>query len=449
MKKISWLVACCCCCLCCLCATSSFGQIQVGDGDYLTPKALRVGDTVPGIVFRDVMNYGDTVVRLADLRGKPVILDFWNTTCVICIRLFPELDSLQRRLGDSVRILSVGVDGYSQNSIRDFVTKRAGTPRAIGLPVVIESPSDSVFRSLFPRTGFPHEVWIDRNGVVMGITGHQALTLPNLRKVIAGEPLPFEVKKVLQPLDPRKPYLLPRPDTTSGQYVYGSAFCGYQDTLVKGEPFSRQLDERIWRFYDVNQTVFTYYKHAYRKQVPQLSETGEGNKWILNLSEHPWQDWDAVIGADNWTLDQFNRQSLFGYELILPRTFSRAEAEAAMVADFDRFFQLKSSVEKRKVRCLVLVPYKGIATSGSAVSGPEPTIRLKDISSSGLIQQLDFVTSTSLPIVDGTATGRKYSLSLPADKTPLHEIRLLLQAQGLDLREEQRTLTMLVLRDKK
>ena len=39
-------------------------------------------------------------VRLADLKGRVVLLNFWATWCAPCVREMPSLDRLQAALGD-------------------------------------------------------------------------------------------------------------------------------------------------------------------------------------------------------------------------------------------------------------------------------------------------------------------------------------------------------------
>ena len=44
-------------------------------------------------------------VRLSDLRGKPVVLNFWASWCGYCVVEMPEFETLYRELGDEVRFV--------------------------------------------------------------------------------------------------------------------------------------------------------------------------------------------------------------------------------------------------------------------------------------------------------------------------------------------------------
>lgn len=49
-------------------------------------------------------------VRLSQLRGKVVLINFWTTWCTACVGEMPALVALQQRFGDQVAILGVSLD---------------------------------------------------------------------------------------------------------------------------------------------------------------------------------------------------------------------------------------------------------------------------------------------------------------------------------------------------
>ncbi len=53
---------------------------------------------------------GETV-RLTELRGRPVLVNFWATWCTACWSELPELVKLQERYGDDLVILGISLDG--------------------------------------------------------------------------------------------------------------------------------------------------------------------------------------------------------------------------------------------------------------------------------------------------------------------------------------------------
>jgi protein SCO1/2 len=105
---------------------------KTGDGEIPPPKEkLRIGDALPD--FRLTDERGEAV-RLADLHGKVVAIDFLYTRCPlpdVCPRLAASFAALQRRfrerLGKDLVLLSVTVDpDYDTPPVLADYSKRWG-----------------------------------------------------------------------------------------------------------------------------------------------------------------------------------------------------------------------------------------------------------------------------------------------------------------------------------
>ena len=65
-------------------------------------------------------------VRLSDFKGKPVVVNFWATWCIYCVREFPQFEDAYRRYGDKVNFVMVDLtDNYREtmDSAKDFIRK--------------------------------------------------------------------------------------------------------------------------------------------------------------------------------------------------------------------------------------------------------------------------------------------------------------------------------------
>ena len=96
--------------------------------------------------------------RLAGLRGKVVMLNFWATWCGPCRQEMPRLEALHRELSARGLVL-LGVNGESEQSARNFVRENGYT-----FPTLVDSGNHVAGQ--FRVTAIPTAVVIDREGRV-------------------------------------------------------------------------------------------------------------------------------------------------------------------------------------------------------------------------------------------------------------------------------------------
>jgi peroxiredoxin len=70
------------------------------------PKIRMIGSAAPDFTVKD----SDRTVRLQDLRGKIVILNFWTTWCGPCAEEMPSLERLHKEMGQNVTVFAVSTD---------------------------------------------------------------------------------------------------------------------------------------------------------------------------------------------------------------------------------------------------------------------------------------------------------------------------------------------------
>lgn len=75
-----------------------------------------------GFAFQDAD--GNTV-RLADFKGRPVILNIWAKWCAPCLAEMPELNRLQHEAAPgTLAVVTVAVDEPDPAKVRDFLANR-------------------------------------------------------------------------------------------------------------------------------------------------------------------------------------------------------------------------------------------------------------------------------------------------------------------------------------
>jgi thiol-disulfide isomerase/thioredoxin len=126
----------------------------------------------------DLPDLGGAVVRLDQLRGVPVIVNFWATWCEPCKREMPSLVQLNARLsGRGLRILAVSIDANKADVQRYL--ERTDFP----LQVLLDPTKGASER--FGVTTVPSTFILDDEGrVVERVDGAADWTSPNLLGIL-------------------------------------------------------------------------------------------------------------------------------------------------------------------------------------------------------------------------------------------------------------------------
>ena len=96
-------------------------------------------------------------VRLSDLRGRPVIVNFWASWCVPCREEVPALDRAWRKYRDhGLVILGIDIQDTEANAL-DFI-RRYGATYANG------PDRDGAITIDYGVVGVPETFFVDRNG---------------------------------------------------------------------------------------------------------------------------------------------------------------------------------------------------------------------------------------------------------------------------------------------
>ena len=123
-------------------------------------KTFAVGDAVSGYALPDVAGQTTT---LAKWHGKVVVLNFWASWCVPCIKEMPMLARFQREHAtDGSQVIGIAME--QPQSAAAFV-KRV----AVDYPILIGIDADPVPTTVFGDTAGlqPYSVLISRDGRIM------------------------------------------------------------------------------------------------------------------------------------------------------------------------------------------------------------------------------------------------------------------------------------------
>lgn len=117
---------------------------------------------MPGYLAADIRAtdvFSGKAVSLADLKGQPVFLNFWATWCPPCKDEMPDMEEFHREMGDRVRVVAIGADGFESRE------KMAAFAEALGLTFLVVHDGGSAARA-YLVSGVPTSFFIDAEGVI-------------------------------------------------------------------------------------------------------------------------------------------------------------------------------------------------------------------------------------------------------------------------------------------
>jgi thiol-disulfide isomerase/thioredoxin len=111
---------------------------------------------VPELAFADG---DDKPLKLADYKGKVVLVNFWATWCAPCVKEMPSLDRLQAEIGkDKLIVLPLSLDGPSRPKVAPFYEDRKLT----SLGIYFDKGKKSM--QALDVTVLPTSILVDRDG---------------------------------------------------------------------------------------------------------------------------------------------------------------------------------------------------------------------------------------------------------------------------------------------
>lgn len=407
-------------------------------GQTILPGPLPIGEMVPSVVLKPIINFSAKKGNLAGFKGKLLILDFWTTGCGACVAGLSKLDSLQREFKEDVQIITVS--SQNEEAVRKFFSTHASNR-----PPVPTLTGDTILRKLFPYAAIPHIVWISASGRVSAFTYAEYLNEDNIRSALRGDfrQLPTKNDNVqynyhsalLKPVVRIKNDIPPFYSTLT-RFVPGlSMLAGINSDSTTG----------IIRRYATNWSAVDLYLMALGKLV-----NFPRNRVILEVSNPVAYRYTPI---DGYFFD-WQQQNGFCYELRCPLSTNRQQLQTYMVQDLNRFLGTNGRIEKRLIKCYLLK--KGTTGTGLSSTGGTPEIKtshdgtllfLRNTTLTALIYKLNEMYGLP-PIIDHTGITANIDLTLNMPYADISTLKKALRQYGLELEESEQELEMFILTEK-
>jgi peroxiredoxin len=157
-------------------ATPGGGDVGLG---ALDSQAPIVGEMAPDFALRRT---DGTTVRLSDLRGKVVYVNFWASWCVPCRKELPDIQAVYgEKQSQGLEVLAINVKDDSGTATKFF------SDRELTLPLLLDR--DGSVYDQYKLQGLPDSFFVDREGRIASLQYGQ-VTSENIRDRLTTAGLP-------------------------------------------------------------------------------------------------------------------------------------------------------------------------------------------------------------------------------------------------------------------
>lgn len=115
------------------------------------------GSAAPDFTVRDLAGQE---VKLASLKGKVVLVNFWATWCPPCKEEFPSMMKLNQSMtGKQFQMMAISIDEDGKEAVESYF-KKSG----MALPVFLDN--DGAVSRSYGTTGVPETFIVDKAGII-------------------------------------------------------------------------------------------------------------------------------------------------------------------------------------------------------------------------------------------------------------------------------------------
>lgn len=186
-------------------------------------QPMNAGDIFPYQNEINFINPGNHSKAIKSFKGKPLLLVLFGSECVVGFKYLPFLDSLQKKHGDKMSVVLVG---KKDKKIFDLYARYQDHYK-LSLEIAI----DSIIFQRVKVNFLPTFVWINKEGIIQGVSSHEKLSGPIISRFIDANSLPFGSLPTLNYFDPTRPYILGGNGGSDSNYLVRTVFGKWDPTI--------------------------------------------------------------------------------------------------------------------------------------------------------------------------------------------------------------------------
>ncbi|MBO1581028.1 redoxin domain-containing protein [Bacillus sp. XF8] len=128
--------------------------------EVIAKNGIEVGKNAPDF---ELSKLDGTKVKLSDLKGKKVILNFWATWCGPCQQEMPDMEAFYKKHKDDVEILAVNYT-ISEGANGEEKVKKFVEEKGVTFPILLDK--DINVTTTYKVITIPTSYFVDTKGVI-------------------------------------------------------------------------------------------------------------------------------------------------------------------------------------------------------------------------------------------------------------------------------------------
>ena len=133
----------------------------------MSQSGYKVNDVTKNFQVNKILNYSASSSTFQQLNDKLLVVDFFGTWCIPCIRALPKLSALQEKYKGQINIVLVSDE--PEEKLIAFIGKQKG----FALPVIVDE--QAMFTKLFQPPAYPYTAIVGKNGKVLAISAQEEM----------------------------------------------------------------------------------------------------------------------------------------------------------------------------------------------------------------------------------------------------------------------------------
>ena len=436
-------------------AILNFGR-AAGQGMPADNGEPVVGQPCPDVLLTKMEFYKKADVNLHELRGKWVVLDFWDKLCSACIGSFPRISGLQQRFGDTVQFIMVACDDSAHVNRSIFAAYHGKLGLAMPSAFCGSTFTDGLIKQ-FNVGATPYIVVIDPAGIVKAIT--RMITEKQMNALVEGESPLFETaiyadrkeKKDAFDYNSKVPFLIYGNGGIDSNFEFRSILSRWDRRSVA---YDRNFSGR--RLEALGVGLAELYRMAYMGHL----FAGEVNRDTAENSRL-WPD--PLIETTDSALfvpDYANEMNVFDYSLMVPAKKARKEYMLQLMRnDLKGYFGYYAEFETRSMPYFKLVIIDTARASKLRSKGGDGKLKNvliyqkfggRNVSMAKCKDWVEYMSGLDAKpeaLVDETGITYNIDITIEGLKGNLPSVNECLKRNGLEIVRGTRQMKVLVVRD--